>query len=126
MISTLPFWSPATISTYTSGYPKLNFPTPKPIMDQVQPEANPEPRALTPIESAEPNNLQYTDDEGVARSIYLPQGTMHTAWDHLENERWDELAKYEPYTDQGYTKEDFKKARELRERRLAEKSDVVE
>ncbi|KAH7629790.1 hypothetical protein B0T09DRAFT_264841 [Sordaria sp. MPI-SDFR-AT-0083] len=66
----------------------------------------------TRIPSAQPNCLSYTDDKGVERSIYLPQGTMHTAWDHLENERWDELAKFEPYTDQGYTEDDFKASEE--------------
>jgi hypothetical protein len=49
------------------------------------------------IPTADPNNLLYKDGDGIERSIYLPQGTMHQAWDHLVNERWDELAKYEPY-----------------------------
>ncbi|KAJ4417020.1 hypothetical protein N0V85_002037 [Neurospora sp. IMI 360204] len=66
----------------------------------------------TRIPGAQPNCLWYTDNKGVERSIYLPQGTMHTAWDHLENERWDELAKFEPYTDQGYTEDDFKASEE--------------
>ncbi|KAI1267714.1 hypothetical protein F5Y18DRAFT_378634 [Xylariaceae sp. FL1019] len=62
-----------------------------------------------PMKSAQPNNMEYEDDDGVQHSIYLPQGTMKTAWDHLENKRWDELAKFEPYTDQGYTEDDFNK-----------------
>ncbi|KAH7630370.1 hypothetical protein B0T09DRAFT_147543 [Sordaria sp. MPI-SDFR-AT-0083] len=87
----------------------------------------------TRLRTAAPNEMTYTDDKGVRHSIYLPQGTMHAACDHLENERWDELAKFEPYSeytpsrflnhfpldervlmylskaDQGYTDEDFKK-----------------
>ena len=49
------------------------------------------------MRSAQPNNLGYKDGDGIERSIYLPQGTMNQAWDHLEKERWDELAKSEPY-----------------------------
>ncbi|KAK3342882.1 hypothetical protein B0H65DRAFT_469635 [Neurospora tetraspora] len=51
-----------------------------------------------PIRTAEPNEMTYTDDKGVEHSIYLPQGTMHTAYGHLQNKRWDELAKFEPYS----------------------------
>lgn len=43
------------------------------------------------------NNMEYEDNNGVKHSIYLPQGTVHAAWDHLENERWDELAKFAPF-----------------------------
>lgn len=50
------------------------------------------------MRSAEPNAMDYTDDKGVKREIYLPQGTMHAAWDHLQNERWDELDKFEEYS----------------------------
>ncbi|KAI2611691.1 uncharacterized protein GGS25DRAFT_520002 [Hypoxylon fragiforme] len=67
------------------------------------------PKPAGSIPSAAPNNLAYTDDKGVEHSIYLPQGTMQTAWDHLQNKRWDELAKYAPYTNQGYSEGDFKK-----------------
>ncbi|KAK3493819.1 hypothetical protein B0T13DRAFT_474575 [Neurospora crassa] len=67
----------------------------------------------TPIQTAQPNNMVYTDDKGVQHSIYLPQGTLHTASDHLQNKRWDELAKFEPYTNQGYTEEDFRAIREM-------------
>ncbi|KAI0859739.1 hypothetical protein F4860DRAFT_481327 [Xylaria cubensis] len=70
-----------------------------------------------PYRTAAPNNMEYTDNNGVPRSIYLPQGTMEEAWDHLENERWDELDKFEPYTNQGYTEEDFKKWRELKNKK---------
>ncbi|KAI1278173.1 hypothetical protein F5Y07DRAFT_360959 [Xylaria sp. FL0933] len=70
-----------------------------------------------PYRTAAPNNLEYTDNTGVHRSIYLPQGTMEQAWDHLENERWDELAKFEPYTNQGYTEDDFRKYRELQDKK---------
>ena len=42
--------------------------------------------------------MQYTDDKGVEHSIYLPQGTMHAAYEHLQNKRWAELAKFEPYS----------------------------
>ncbi|KAJ8132036.1 hypothetical protein O1611_g1585 [Lasiodiplodia mahajangana] len=73
-----------------------------------------------PLPSAAPNNMEYEDGNGVKRSIYLPQGTMHAAWDHLENKRWDELAKFAPYTDQGYTDDDFKKARELKEKKYGD------
>lgn len=48
---------------------------------------------------AQPNNMAYKDGSGAYRSVYLPQGTMYIAWDHLENERWDELAKFEPYSE---------------------------
>jgi len=68
------------------------------------------------IPTADPNNLLYKDGDGIERSIYLPQGTMHQAWDHLVNERWDELAKYEPYVNQGYKDSDFKKWAELKKR----------
>lgn len=50
------------------------------------------------IRSAAPNNMEYEDDNGVYHSIYLPQGTMHTAWEHLQNKRWDELAKFAAYS----------------------------
>ncbi|EFX00373.1 hypothetical protein CMQ_7375 [Grosmannia clavigera kw1407] len=63
---------------------------------------------VKPIRGAQPNCLGYTDDKGIEHSIYLPQGTMHAAYDHLENKRWDELAKFAPYTGQGYKDEDFK------------------
>ncbi|KAI2603689.1 hypothetical protein GGR54DRAFT_644541 [Hypoxylon sp. NC1633] len=62
----------------------------------------------TPIQSAEPNNMKYRDDDGVEHSIYLPQGTMHKAWEYLQKKRWDELAKFAPYTNQGYSENDFK------------------
>ncbi|KAK3398750.1 hypothetical protein B0T20DRAFT_411952 [Sordaria brevicollis] len=61
------------------------------------------------LRSAQVNCMTYTDDKGVEREIYLPQGTAHTAWDHLENERWEELEKFEEYAGQGYTEEDFKR-----------------
>jgi len=64
-------------------------------MDPNQPESKP---SGTPIRTAEPNNMQYTDDKGVEHSIYLPQGTMHAAYEHLQNKRWAELAKFEPYS----------------------------
>ncbi|KAI1733988.1 hypothetical protein F4680DRAFT_439694 [Xylaria scruposa] len=70
-----------------------------------------------PYRTAAPNSMEFTDNNGVHRSIYLPQGTIDEAWDHLENERWDELAKFEPYTDQGYTEEDFKKYQELQDKK---------
>lgn len=47
----------------------------------------------------EANVMVYTDDEGVQREIYLPKDTGPLAWDHLENERWDELAKYETHSE---------------------------
>ncbi|KAI2616110.1 hypothetical protein GGR54DRAFT_641919 [Hypoxylon sp. NC1633] len=50
----------------------------------------------------------YRDDNGVEHSIYLPQGTMHKAWEHLQKKEWDELAKFAPYTNQGYSESDFK------------------
>ncbi|KAI0181271.1 hypothetical protein GGR52DRAFT_567506 [Hypoxylon sp. FL1284] len=61
-----------------------------------------------PIRSNPPNNLIYYDDDGVEHSIYLPPGTMHEAWDHVQNKRWGELAKFAPYTDQEYSESDFK------------------
>ncbi|KAI1429061.1 hypothetical protein F5Y12DRAFT_590124 [Xylaria sp. FL1777] len=70
-----------------------------------------------PMRTAAPNNMEYEDDNGVHHSIYLPQGTMHEAWDHLENKRWDELAKFTPYTNQGYTEDDFKKYREYQDKK---------
>ncbi|KAI1120833.1 hypothetical protein F5Y10DRAFT_272691 [Nemania abortiva] len=70
-----------------------------------------------PLPTAAPNNMEYEDENGVKHSIYLPQGTMHAAWDHLENKRWDELAKFAPYTNQGYTVDDFKKYREHQEKK---------
>ncbi|KAK1775401.1 hypothetical protein QBC45DRAFT_246185 [Copromyces sp. CBS 386.78] len=76
-------------------------------MDPGQAKAETKPLA-TPIRTVEPNNMHYTDEKGVEHSIYLPQGTMHTACEHLQNKQWDELAKFEPYTNQGYTEDDFK------------------
>ena len=52
-----------------------------------------------PTRSVQPNSMTYTDDKGVEHNIYLPRGTALTAFDHLENERWDELAKFEPYSE---------------------------
>ncbi|KAH8197098.1 hypothetical protein TruAng_008737 [Truncatella angustata] len=51
--------------------------------------------------------MVYTDDKGVRHSIYMPKGTMQLACDHYENKRWDELAKFDKYTNQGYTEDDF-------------------
>ncbi|KAI0154597.1 hypothetical protein GGR57DRAFT_106428 [Xylariaceae sp. FL1272] len=65
-----------------------------------------------PLKTAQPNNMEYQDGDGVWHSIYMPQGTMKAACDHYQNQRWDELAKFEPYTDQEYTEEDFKKYEE--------------
>lgn len=45
----------------------------------------------------EANVVFYTDAEGLQREIYVPPGTLGTAWGHVENERWDELAKFEDY-----------------------------
>ena len=56
------------------------------------------PPAGTRLKTADANFMSYTDDKGGYKEIYLPQGTVKTAWDHLENERWDELAKFEPYS----------------------------
>ena len=67
-------------------------------MDPDQPKSKPQQPVGPPIRSAQPNNMTYTDDKGVEHSIYLPQGTMHAAYEHLVNERWDELAKFEPYS----------------------------
>ncbi|KAK3491227.1 uncharacterized protein B0T23DRAFT_397241 [Neurospora hispaniola] len=75
------------------------------------------PRSGEHLKTAEANFMSYTDDKGVYKEIYLPQGTVKTAWDHLENERWDELAKFEPYTGQGYTEDDFKAFEERLKRR---------
>ncbi|KAI0974691.1 hypothetical protein F4678DRAFT_420521, partial [Xylaria arbuscula] len=69
-----------------------------------------------PYTTASLNNMEYTDNNGVFRSIYLPPGTVHQAWDHLENERWDELAKFAPFTNQRDTEDDSKKFRELKEK----------
>lgn len=66
-------------------------------MDPSQAKAETKPLA-TPIRTAEPNKMHYTDVRGVEHNIYLPQGTMHTAYGHLQNKRWDELAKFEPYS----------------------------
>ncbi len=44
------------------------------------------------------NWMSYEDKDGTPREIYLPRGTAETAWDHLMNERWDELAKFETYS----------------------------
>ncbi|KAH8165716.1 hypothetical protein CIB48_g2522 [Xylaria polymorpha] len=74
-----------------------------------------------PLRTAAPNNMEYEDDNGVKHSIYLPQGTMHAAWDHLENKRWDELAKFAPYTNQGYTADDFKKYREPQDKKYQDR-----
>lgn len=96
------------------------------------------PRSGEHLKTADANFMSYTDDKGVYKEIYLPQGTVKTAWDHLENERWDELAKFEPYSkyqylptsstsdrlvlmdlvaDQEYTEDDFKAFEERLERR---------
>ncbi|KZF24032.1 hypothetical protein L228DRAFT_244896 [Xylona heveae TC161] len=50
-----------------------------------------------PLWSRPPNSMEFTDDNGVYHDIYLPVGTAHAALDHLQNKRWDELAKFEPF-----------------------------
>ncbi|KAL0476119.1 hypothetical protein QR685DRAFT_69517 [Neurospora intermedia] len=67
----------------------------------------------TPIQTAQANNMVYTDDKGIKHSIYLPQGTLRRASEYLQNKRWDDLAKFEPYTNQGYTEDDFRVFREM-------------
>ncbi|KAJ8107498.1 hypothetical protein ONZ43_g6715 [Nemania bipapillata] len=77
-----------------------------------------------PMRAAAPNNMEYEDNNGVKHSIYLPQGTVDEAWDHLENERWDELAKFAPYTNQGCTEDDFKKFAELQAKKYPKPSSI--
>lgn len=50
-----------------------------------------------PMRSAQCNSLNYTDNRGVEREIYLPQGTMHEAWEHVQHERWGELERFDDY-----------------------------
>ncbi|CAK7236724.1 hypothetical protein SBRCBS47491_009735 [Sporothrix bragantina] len=68
-----------------------------------------------PTRSVQPNCMAYTDDKGVQHRIYLPQGSLKTASDLLLSKRWDELAKYEPYTNQGYKEEDYKTMEDAKE-----------
>lgn len=44
------------------------------------------------------NSLSYADQNGIQRDIYLPPGTVETAWDHAQNNRWAELAKFETFS----------------------------
>ncbi|KAL1861751.1 hypothetical protein VTK73DRAFT_6965 [Phialemonium thermophilum] len=59
------------------------------------------------IVSVEPNSMHYVDGNGDAHDIYIPQGQIREATDHLTNKRWDELAKYPKYENQGYQDEDY-------------------
>ncbi|ERS96214.1 hypothetical protein HMPREF1624_07123 [Sporothrix schenckii ATCC 58251] len=61
-----------------------------------------------PTRSVQPNCLTYNDDHGVQHRIYLPQGSSERASQLLMEKNWDELAKYEPYTNQGYKESDYK------------------
>ncbi|CAK7198044.1 hypothetical protein SEUCBS139899_000702 [Sporothrix eucalyptigena] len=61
-----------------------------------------------PTRSVEPNCMAYTDDKGVQHRIYMPQGTAKRAGQLLMSKQWDELAKFEPYTNQGYKESDYK------------------
>ncbi|KAF2717839.1 hypothetical protein K431DRAFT_288182 [Polychaeton citri CBS 116435] len=61
-----------------------------------------------PTRSVEPNCMSYEDGDGVKREIYLPQGSFQAASDYFQNQRWDELAKFVPYTGQGYSESDYK------------------
>ncbi|KAL1895417.1 hypothetical protein Sste5346_005223 [Sporothrix stenoceras] len=61
-----------------------------------------------PTRSVEANCLSYTDDAGVQHRIYLRQGELQRASQLYEDKNWAELAKYEPYTNQGYKESDYK------------------
>ncbi|PKX95328.1 uncharacterized protein P174DRAFT_403998 [Aspergillus novofumigatus IBT 16806] len=52
--------------------------------------------------SVQPNKLVFFGKSGERHEIYLPKGTIQKAIDLLQEENWDELLKFPPYTDQGY------------------------
>lgn len=47
------------------------------------------------IRSVQCNSMHYTDPTRGMRQIWMPQGTMGKASKLLEDENWDELAKFE-------------------------------
>ncbi|KAH8677825.1 hypothetical protein BX600DRAFT_450855 [Xylariales sp. PMI_506] len=55
----------------------------------------------------ETNAMNYYDDKGVRHFIYTPKGTAARARELLMAKNWDELAKFAPYTGQGYTEDDY-------------------
>jgi hypothetical protein len=57
---------------------------------------NPIPRHTT---SRQCNTMSYTDGNGLERQIWLPKGTMQRAWELLQQEKWDELANFEDWSE---------------------------
>lgn len=52
-----------------------------------------------PTNSGQCNTMSYTDGNGLEREIWLPKGTMHRAQELLQQEKWDELAKFEDWSE---------------------------
>ncbi|GFF82219.1 hypothetical protein IFM47457_05730 [Aspergillus lentulus] len=49
--------------------------------------------------SVQPNKLVFFDKSGERHEIYLPKGTIQKALDLLQEENWDELLKFPPYSE---------------------------
>jgi hypothetical protein len=44
--------------------------------------------------AVQPNQMTYTDDTGVSRSIHIPRGRNQEAYDHFKNEDWEALSLF--------------------------------
>jgi hypothetical protein len=44
--------------------------------------------------AVKPNQMTYTDDAGVSRSIYIPRGKNEEAYRHFEHEDWKSLSLF--------------------------------
>ena len=44
--------------------------------------------------AVQPNQMTYTDNTGVSRSIHIPRSKFHEACKHMENEDWEALSRY--------------------------------
>ncbi len=65
--------------------------TAMPRNDPIPPDC---PNGPTCQKGVEPNCMFYKDGKGVQRQIFLEQGSLDKASEHLEKCEWDELAKF--------------------------------
>lgn len=44
--------------------------------------------------AVQPNQMTYTDDTGVSRSIHIPRGKNQEACEHFKNGDWEALSRF--------------------------------
>ncbi|KJK76177.1 hypothetical protein H634G_08583 [Metarhizium anisopliae BRIP 53293] len=89
------------------GGESLNRPPRKPQMPPVFHPITGEKLPAGYTLAAETNRYDYTDDQGIRRSIHMPKGTASAARRYAAENNYTELAKFPVWSGQGYNPEDY-------------------